>query len=220
MDDRSTELLELTVFEQNKGNINKLIDVEIDTVGDIMKELADTPYVDKIVKFCKVGYGIFNVWHVRKIARFLKGSGSISDEEKDKYLSKLSKKDKQRISGFLTNLLYITESEEKAEIFGLIYAARVRNEIDNEEMLRLCSSVNRVFVFDLPLLSTFVFPHKYVDYHTDNLYAAGFLEQLSSAETQEHLESIALGVRKYKLNSMGEKLRVILSLADYKPKMI
>ena len=152
-------------------------------------------------------------------ARFLKGSESISDEEKDKYLSNLSKKEKQRISGFLTNLLYITESEEKAEIFGLIYAARVRNEIDNEEMLRLCSSVNRVFVFDLPLLSSFVAPNNYVDYHTDNLYAAGFLEQLSSAETHEHLQSISLGVRKYKLNAIGEKLRSILSFAGYTPKM-
>lgn len=220
MKNGNTELLELTIFEQNKNNINKLIDVEIDTVGDIMKELADTPYVDKIIKFCKVGYGILNIWQLRKIARFLKGAESISDEEKDKYLSNLSKKDKQRISGFLTNLLYITESEEKAEIFGLIYAARVRNSIDNEEMLRLCSSVNRVFVFDLPLLSTYVFPYNYVDYHTDNLYAAGLLEQLSSAETQKHLESISLGVRKYKLNAMGDKLRVILSSANYQPKMI
>lgn len=210
MEERENELLELTIFEQEKSYIDKLIDLEIDTVGDILKESENIPYAGKLVKFCKFGFGIFNIFQVRKIARFLKGTSTISDEKKNKYLASLSKKDKQRISSYITNLLYTTEAEEKAEIFGLIYSARVRNEIDNEEMLRLCSSVNRVFVFDLPLLSTFVTPHDYVDYHTDNLYAAGFLEQLSSAETQEHLHSISLGVRKYKLNAIGEKLCSIL----------
>lgn len=220
MEDCYTELLELTVYEQNKDKINKLIDVEIDTMGDIMKEMTDMPYVDKIVKFCKVGLGILNVLHIRKIARFLKGSESISDKEKNRYLSSLDKKDKQRISGFLTNLLYLTEDEDKAEIFGHIYAARVRNEINNEEMLRLCSSVNRIFVFDLKKLNQYSTPITYTGYETDNLYAGGLLEQMSTAETQEHLHSISLGVRKYKLNQLGEKLRIILVSASFQFKNI
>ena len=219
MPQNDNELLELTVYEQSKDSLEKLIDVEIDTFGQIMEELKDMPYVDKLIKFCKVGFGIMNMWQIRKIARFLKGSETISDEEKDKYLNSLNKKDKQRISGYLTNLLYVTEDEEKAEILGLIYAARVKNEINNEDMLRLSSDVNKVFVFDLQLLNNYVSPHKYCGYTTDNLYSAGLLEQLSSAEEipeDNGVHGIAIGVRKYKLNIMGEKLMSILRNAGYK----
>ena len=219
MPQNDNELLELTVYEQSKDSLEKLIDVEIDTFGQIMEELKDMPYVDKLIKFCKVGFGIMNMWQIRKIARFLKGSETISDEEKDKYLNSLNKKDKQRISGYLTNLLYVTEDEEKAEILGLIYAARVKNEINNEDMLRLSSDVNKVFVFDLQLLNNYVSPHKYCGYTTDNLYSAGLLEQLSSAEEipeDNGVHGMAIGVRKYKLNIIGEKLMSILRNAGYK----
>ena len=212
------ELLDLTVFEQNRDNINKLVDVEIDTVGQIINELKDVPYVDKLINFCKVGYGILNIWHIRKIAKFLKGSESISDEEKDKYLGNLDKKDKQRISGYLTNLIYLTEDEEKAEIMGIIYAARVRNRITNEDMLRLCSNLNKLFVFDIKSLPEYNNPCEYKDYVTDNLYVGGLLELMSSAEETKDEQgniSMAIGVRKYRLNSIGHMLLTILLEAGY-----
>lgn len=214
----SNELLDLTVFEQNRENINKLVDVEIDTAGQIISELEDVPYVDKLIKFCKVGYGILNIWHIRKIAQFLKGSESVSDEEKDRYLESLDKKDKQRISGYLTNLLYLTEDEEKAKIIGFIYAARVRNRITNEEMLRLCSNLNKLFVFDIKILPEYTEPCEYKGYVTDNLYVGGLLEQMSSAEQTKDVHGdigMALGLRKYKLNRVGEMLLAILSEAGY-----
>lgn len=210
------ELLDLTAFEKYKANIDKLIEVEIDTAGQIINELEHVPYVDKLIKFCKVGYGILNIWQIRKIAKFLKGSELVSDEEKDRYLANLDKKDKRRISGYLTNLLYLTEDEEKAEIIGLIYAARVRDKINNEEMLRLCSDVNKLFVFDLKYLANYREPYEYMGYVTDNLYSGGLLEQMSSAEetkSDDGYTSMAIGVRKYKLNKMGEILFVILAEA-------
>lgn len=213
---KENELLDLTAFEQYKGNIEKIIDVEIDTAGQIINELENIPYIDKLIKFCKVGYGILNIWQVRKIAKFLKGTESVSDEDKNKYLASLDKKDKQRISGYLTNLLYLSEDEEKAEIIGLIYAARVKDKITNEEMLRLCSDVNKVFVFDLRFLVDYNEPCEYKDYVTDNLYTGGLLEQMSSAEqthTDDGYTGMALGVRKYKLNRMGEILFAILAEA-------
>ena len=219
MPQNDNELLELTVYEQSKDSLEKLIEVEIETFGQILDELKEMPYVDKLIKFCKVGFGIMNMWQIRKIARFLKGSETISDEEKDKYLNSLSKKEKQHISGYLTNLLYVTEDEEKAEIMGLIYAARVRNEISNEDMLRLSSDVNKVFIFDLQLLNNYVSPHEYRGYTTDNLYSAGLLEQLSSAEEmpeENGVHGMAIGVRKYKLNIMGEKLMRILRNAGFR----
>lgn len=215
---KNDELLDLTVIEQNKGSIDKLVETEIDTFGEIIKEGKDLPYIDKIIKFCKVGFGILNIWHLRKIARFIKGSESVSDEEKDKYLSSLDKKDKKRISGYLTNLLYLSEDEEKAAIMGLVYAARVRNRITNEDMLRLCSDVNKVFVFDLKLLAKYKAPCDYIDFTTDNLYAGGLLELMSSAEETKGKDGflgMAIGMRKYRLNKMGEILFAILAEAGY-----
>lgn len=216
--EKKNELLDLTVIEQNKGSIDKLIETEIDTFGEIIKEVKNFPYVDKFIKFCKVGYGVLNIWHLRKIARFIKGSETVSDEEKDKYLSSLGKKDKQRISGYLANLLYLSEDEEKAEIMGLIYAARVRNMISNEEMLRLCSDINKVFVFDLRLLAKYKAPCDYIDFTTDNLYTGGLLELMSSAEETKDNDGfigMAIGMRKYRLNKMGEILFAILAEAGY-----
>lgn len=212
------ELLDLTVFEQNRETINKLIDVEIDAFGQILSELKEVPYVGNLIKFCKVGYGILNIWHIRKIAKFLKGSESVSDEEKDKYLDSLDKKEKQHISGYLTNLLYLTEDEVKAEIMGFIYAARVRNQITNEDMLRLCSNLNKLFVFDIKNLPEYIDPCEYKDYVTDNLYIGGLLEQMSSAEdTRDEQGNIgmAIGVRKYKLNKVGQLFLKILSDVGY-----
>jgi hypothetical protein len=81
-------------------------------------------------------------------------------------------------------------------------------------MLRLCSDVNKVFVFDLKSLVDYMESSEYNGYVTDNLYAAGLLEQMSSAEQTQSVDGykgMAIGVRRYKLNKMGEILFAILS---------
>ena len=206
------ELLELTIDKQYQDIIDKLLDVELDTFSKIIEDLKDLPYLKQVLGFCRIGFGIVNLCHVRKIARFIKASGKLSDIEKDRYLSSLSKKDKSRISGFLTNLLFLFEDEYKAEIMGQIYSARVRNEINDEEMLRLCSVLNRLFITDLDYLGIYTKPNNYNGYITDNLYAAGLLEQLSSVEESGiEEELLSVGVRKYQLNKMGDILFKILS---------
>ena len=59
---------------------------------------------------------------------------------------------------------------------------------------------------------------EYKGYVTDNLYVGGLLEQMSSAEQTKDVHGdigMALGVRKYKLNRVGEMLLAILSEAGY-----
>ena len=212
--DNNNELLELTIYEQGSETIDKLIDVEIDTIGLIIENSENIPYAGSILKFCKAGLGFVNIWFLRKIARFIKAAAIVSDEEKEEFLKSLSTKDKNRISCYLTNLLYVTEEERKAEVMGKIYAARVRNRIDNEMMLRLCSTVNRVFIFDLDTLNNYKEYVKSEGYITDNLYSAGLLEQISSDDTTKipGKDYYSLSIElKYKLNKIGETLNNILS---------
>ena len=209
------DLLELSVYEQGRETIDELIDVEIDTIGSIIENAEEIPYAGSLLKFCKAGLGFINIWFLRKIARFIKASAIVSDVEKEQFLKNLSSKDKTRISCYLTNLLYVTEEERKAEIMGKIYAARVRNKINNEMMLRLCSTVNGVFIFDLDTLYKYREESDYDGYMTDNLFGSGLLEQLSSNKTEKvpgkSYYSMSIGLKRYKLNEIGEILCKILS---------
>lgn len=52
-------------------------------------------------------------------------------------------------------LLISVESEDKALLMGYIYKAAVKGRINHIQMLRLCSIINRSFVFDLKALHEF-----------------------------------------------------------------
>ncbi len=213
MEDIGDNFLDLTILEQGKSSIEKLSDIGIDTFGAVLDELKGIPYVDTLIRISQVGLGVINMWFLRKVARFLRGTESISDEEKNRFINGLSLKDKQRISSYIINLLYISEDEQKAEIMGRVYASRVRNVISNEQMLRLCSVVNKVFVDDLQQLATYFKSTDYQGYVTDSLYSVGLLERLSSVSewVDEHgVNSMSLGGRKYILNDLGTILFRVL----------
>ena len=213
MEDIGDNILDLTILEQGKSSIEKLSDIGIDTFGAVLDELKGIPYVDTLIRISQVGLGFINMWFLRKVARFLRGTESISDEEKNSFINGLSLKDKQRISSYIMNLLYISEDEQKAEIMGRVYAARVRNIISYEQMLRLCSVVNKVFVDDLQQLVTYLKSTDYQGYVTDSLYSVGLLERLSSVSEwvdENGVNSMSMGERKYILNDLGTTLYRVL----------
>jgi len=209
MESTGDSVLDLTVLEQGRESLDKFLDVGIDTFGALLEELKGIPYVDKIIRICQVGLGVNNMWFLRKVARFLKATESISDAEKNRFLEGLDMRDKRRITSYITNLLYVSEDEQKAEIMGNIYAARVMGRISNELMLRLCSIVNRVYVDDLQCLPQYFEATDYQGYVTDSLYSAGLLERLSSVSEwvdENGQNSMSMGVRRFVLNDLGNTL--------------
>ena len=189
-------------------------DVGIDTFGAILEELKGIPYADKLIRISQVGLGVINMWFLRKVARFLRGSESISIAEKNSFLESLNLRDRRRIASYITNLLYVSEDEKKADIIGNIYAARVRGMISNEQMLRLCSIISKVFVDDLKHLSTYSEATDYQGYVTDSLYSVGLLERMSSVMEwvdEKGVNSMSMGGRKFVLNDMGSILLQLLA---------
>ena len=56
---------------------------------------------------------------------------------------------RRKIYEYLTHYLFRAEDDAKADIMGYIYKERVYENIDNGMFLRLCSIVDRAFVYDL-----------------------------------------------------------------------
>ena len=64
---------------------------------------------------------------------------------------------------YLTHYLLRAEDDAKADIMGYTYKERVYGRIDDEMFLRLCSIVDRAFVFDLKFLPDYAEEHKYTN---------------------------------------------------------
>ena len=127
-------------------------------------------------------------------------------DKKKSFLSKLDMKDRKKMRDYLTHLLYTAEEERKAAVMGMVYRDRIMGNIDNDMFLRLCSSINRVYIDDIDKLSNYVKPNSNNDYITNNLYSSGLLQITVSSSSGE---SLKLG-GEFELNKVGKHLLRIL----------
>ena len=149
----------------------------------------------------------------KKFTKFLDQSESLPEEVKEEYVKSLSKKDYERIRTFLLQVIDNAEEDAKAEAIGKIYKARLLNIVESEnEMLRLCSIINRSFFDDLLHLDVYTQENGESYYITGNLLALGLLEDCGSVYDQQDDTWVwqSIGATKYKLNSLGIKLKNIL----------
>ena len=102
------------------------------------------------------GISIRDYFFLKKLNTFLFSinTDDISDEEIDGFFKTLENK-KEQVEEYLLGLLISIESEEKALLMGYIYKAAVKGRINHIQMLRLCSIINRSFVYDLKTLPEF-----------------------------------------------------------------
>lgn len=182
--------------------------LEIEVFAEIIKQTKDVPYIESLFKLGKVAVNIMDYWFVRKLRIFLEQSENLDVEKKERFLKDLSAKDYKRIGRYLTQLLYSTDEEGKAELMGKIYKSRLLDEIDNEMMLRLCSVVNNSFLSDLDYLEDFVSETGRDDYISDNLNALGLLQDKGNMykDKNEDMESLGFGSTKHQLNVVGREL--------------
>ena len=75
----------------------------------------------------------------------------------------LTPKRRKILYEYLTHYLLCAEDDAKADIMGYIYKERVYGRIDDKMFLRLCSIVDRAFVFDLKFLPDYAEEHKYTN---------------------------------------------------------
>lgn len=175
----------------------------LDIATDIIDSLSGMPILGSLLRIGKIGLNVIDLFFIRKLAKFIEQSDEISEEEKNNFLSSLDKKDYEHISSYLLHLLYISEEEEKARIMGMIYKARILNEIDNDMMLRLCSIVNKSFLPDLKKLPFYKEQNKEDSIEANNFINLGLIDSF--------VGGVWVDEPSWILNDIGNQLYEILN---------
>lgn len=175
----------------------------LDITTDIIDSLSGMPILGSLLKIGKIGLNVIDLFFIKKLAKFIEQSDEISEEEKINFLSSLDKKDNEHISSYLLHLLYISEEEEKAKIMGIIYKARILNEIDNDMMLRLCSIVSKSFLPDLKKLPYYTEKNHEGSVEANNFINLGLIDN--------SVAGLIVNKPFWQLNEIGNQLYEILN---------
>ncbi len=146
------DLFALSVSSKEKDFINVGLKMDMEVSADVLSTFADVPYLGSLIKLGILANKYQDLRFIRKVAKFLDKQQDISEEKKVQFLGSLNENKRRMIHDYLMHYLLRAEDEEKADIMGFIYKERVCGFIDDEMFLRLCSIVDKAFVFDLSKL--------------------------------------------------------------------
>lgn len=200
--------MRVNIFEIQRSKtdldfIKKGMDCDLDVLSQIIDSSQDIPILGSILKLSKLGLNYIDFLFIKKLGTFLEQSENISEELKQNFLNRLSYKDNKRISSYLLQLLYTSEEEEKAKIMGMIYKARILNEIDNDMMLRLCSTIYRSFLPDLKKLPFYKKQNKEDSIEANNFINLGLIDNF--------VGGVWVDEPSWQLNNIGNQLYEILN---------
>ena len=121
---------------------------------------------------------------------------------------------RSKAAEYIISVLSTAEDTDKAEVLGLLYKARLLNEIGGEMLLRLTSIVNRIYIRDLRLID--VNPN-IVSQDDDNIIsnftACGMIADQTGIWHDNELRRDCNGSFACHFNSAGEALYNILKKA-------
>lgn len=165
--------------------------------------------VGSLVKAGNEVYSAYRIGHLeQKLNKFLETiqSGDITTEEIEEFLEGLEDK-KEYVSDYLQGLLINAETAEKTKLFAYIYKAAVRKEIDHDTMLKLCSTINNSYIFDLKLLPN------YQEENTEQIEEANPLINLGLIDN--YVGGVWMDNQSVQLNPIGLKLLRILEKENW-----
>lgn len=131
-------------------------ELALDSVLDVGL-LKDVPVFGWLVKF----YGAFRTVRdqlfLKKVASFLHGTRSASQEVRDRFRKKMKADPafRRKVGECLILLLERHDHFDKSSILGKVFTAYMRGEIEYEAFLRIATSVDRVPITDLRRLSQY-----------------------------------------------------------------
>lgn len=203
-----SELINQDIFDLAASNkeqefISTVLQTELDAFGDIMDSLASFPFVGFFIKCGVIGKRYFDFRFIQKIARFLSNGQEIPIDKKVKFLDSLTPKRRKKIFDYVIHYLFHAEDDEKADIMGFIYRARVLDEIDDEMFLRLCSIVNRSFISDFKALPKYIEENRENSIEAQNFINLGLIDNYIGGVWKDY--------DSYELNQVGRKLHEILN---------
>lgn len=197
-----TDLFTLSISDKEKDFVKFGMEINLEVFSDILETFADIPYIGSLIKLGKLANRFQDLHFIRKVAFFLEKEQDIPKEKKEKFLNSLDKNKRRKMYEYLTHYLLRAEDDSKADIMGYIYKERVCGCIDDEMFLRLCSIVDKSFVFDLRVLP------KYVKKSTENSIEVNNYINLGLIDN--YAGDVWLEDPSYVLNEVGNTLHQIL----------
>lgn len=197
------DIFDLSVSNKENDFVKSGCDVNLDITVNIAEVFSDFPYIGSLVKLGVFGNKYVEYRFIQKAAKFLKNDVEISLDKKKKFLSSLTLMDKKRIYDYIMQYLLRAEDDEKAELMGFVYVECVYGRIDHKMLLRLCSIIDRAFLYDLLELP------KYVKAASDASDAANSFINLGLIDNYEG--GVWTNNPSFQLNNVGLKLYDILN---------
>lgn len=197
------DLFDLAISNKESEFVSKSLDSELEVFGDIVDSFSGFPFVGSLIKLGMIGKGYMDCRFMRKIARFLSKGQEIPIDRKIKFLDNLTPKRRKKIFDYVIHYLFHAEDDEKADIMGLIYRARMLDDIDDEMFLRLCSIVDKAFVYDLEALPKYIEENRENTITTQNFINLGLIDNYLGGTWVDYDKSV--------LNQVGRKLYEILN---------
>lgn len=196
------DLIALSVSNKVKDFVSNGIKIDLEVSADILETYAEIPYIGSLIKLGILAYRWQDLHFIRKVARFLEKQQDIPEKDKENFLNSLDKNKRRKIHGYLTHYLFHAEDDSKADIMGYLYKERIYGRIDNEMFLRLCSIVDKSFVFDLRSLP------KYVEKNTEDSIEAN--NYINWGLIDNFVGGFWVNEPSYVLNDIGKTLHQIL----------
>lgn len=196
------DIFDLSVSKKEHEFVRNGLALELDVSADMAETFCEIPYIGSLIKLGKVGSKFQELHFVRKVAKFLEKEMDIPEKEKEKFLNNLTPKRRKKLYEYLTYYLLRAEDDAKADIMGYVYKERISGLIDDEMFLRLCSIVDKVFVFDLRTLP------EYVEKNTESSIAANNFINLGLIDN--FVGGLWVEEPSYELNETGLALHRIL----------
>lgn len=196
------DLFTLSISNKEEDFVKSGTDIDLEVFADVLEIFAEIPYVGSLIKLGRLANRYQDLHFIRKLAKFLEKEQDIPEKEKEKFLNSLTPKRRKKFYEYLVHYLLRAEDDAKADIMGYIYKERVYGRIDDEMFLRLCSIVDKVFVFDLRTLPEYVEKNTEPSIAANNFINLGLIDNFAGG--------LWIDKPSYELNETGLALHRIL----------
>lgn len=197
------DIFDLSISEKEKDFVKYGFNADLSISVDILEEFSNFPYIGSLVKLGLFGNKYAEYRFIKKASKFLKKDIEIPLDKKKQFLSNLKSKDRKRIYDYIMEYLLRAEDDEKAELMGFVYEECVYGRIDNMMLLRLCSVIDRVFLYDLLELP------KYMEENSNDSDAAYNFINLGLIDN--YVGGVWKDMPSFQLNNLGHRLYDILN---------
>jgi len=168
------------------------------------KVLSEIPIIGTAIKICKAVDDIRNRAFASKLARFVSGFSSETEETRDKWRERLaaSPEETRRVGETLFFILERLTDFDKPMLLSRLFLAFVDQVISGEELRRLAQAIDSSFIDDLyRLMETAEIPSKSQEAWMRNMATSG-LTQIVAGKTYDEI-----GELYFEVSPLGDKLR-------------